>query len=401
MRSRKPPPALEPALLARGGRHEGGEIRFRCPQPERHKSGDADPSARYNPEKCVWYCDVCQAGGGWSELCQLLEVPVARRARSREPAAVYEYRDESGALLRRKLRWEPGTGGRDKTFSWEKPGGKGGWSKCKGDGNPRVLYGSERLRGARDAGALVLVVEGEKDADRAAALGLLAVCNPEGAGPGKWKGKYTDQLRGLQVAVIADRDTPGRVHAQAVAARLQGSATSVRVLELPGEGVKDLSDWVAVESREDRGREEIAARLVALAQETHEWEPGELAAAGDAEPEGGEQGDEERKETQSQVLLRIAEQAGAELFHDPARVAYARVPAGEHREVWPVRSGDFRDWLLHGYFLETGKAPGAQPFHDARNTLEARARCAGEEHEVFVRVAGVGSGVFIDLCNAD
>ena len=169
-----------------------------------------------------------------------------------------------GSLLRRKLRWEPGFRGRSKSFSWQEPDGSGGWRKCTGDGNPGVLYRSEALPAAREAGQRVLVVEGEKDADRAAGLGFVAVCNPEGAGRGKWRAAYTEQLRGLDVVVIADRDTPGRAHAAAVAASLDGSAASVRVLELPGEGVKDLSDWVQHQERAGQTAAAIAAALEEL-----------------------------------------------------------------------------------------------------------------------------------------
>lgn len=241
-----PPAGLNHVLRQRGGKPEGEEIRFRCPYPDRHQNGDEHPSARYHPNRHVWCCDACGAGGGWRDLCALLGVSPPKAVQRARPVVVatYEYRDEAGQLLRRKLRWQPGFHGRVKSFSWEEPDGSGGWRKCTGNGNPRVLYHSDHLPAARDTGQRVLVVEGEKDVDRAAGLGFVAVCNPEGAGRGKWRQAYSEQLRGLDVVVIADRDNPGRSHAAAVAASLQDHAAAVRVLELPGEGVKDLSDWV-------------------------------------------------------------------------------------------------------------------------------------------------------------
>jgi hypothetical protein len=154
------------------------------------------------------------------------------------------------------------------------------------------------------------VVEGEKDADRASDLGLLAVCNPEGAGRNKWKAEYTEQLRGVEAVVIADRDTQGRNHASAVAKSLLGSAHSVRMLELPGEGVKDLADWVAAEVRAGHGAPEISSRLAALLTDVPAWKP-EASAGAEAE-EDDEDGDQ-RKETQSQIMLRLAAAAGVEL----------------------------------------------------------------------------------------
>ena len=261
-----PPPELDQALRGRDGKPEGEEIRFRCPHPDRHQNGDEHPSARYHPTRHVWCCDACGAGGGWRDLCELLgvAVPAVKAKRRPKVVATYDYRDEAGQVLRRKLRWEPGFRGRPKSFTWREPDGRGGWRKCAGDGDPGVLYRSETLPAAREAGRRVLVVEGEKDADRAAGLGFVAVCNPEGAGRGKWRAAYAERLRGLDVVVIADRDTPGRAHAAAVAASLEGGAASVRVLELPGEGVKDLSDWVQLQERAGQTAAAIAAALEEL-----------------------------------------------------------------------------------------------------------------------------------------
>lgn len=262
-----PPLELEQTVLQRSGKREGAEIRFCCPYPERHKNGDQHPSARYHLSKHVWHCDVCEAGGGWRELAELLDVPIPRRNQGRpEVVATYEYRDEAGEVLRRKVRLEPGFKGRSKSFTWEEPDGQGGWTKSKGKGNPQLLYHSKSLLAARETQEPVLVVEGEKDADRAQELGLVAVCNPEGAGRGKWKPKYSRQLRGLDVVVIPDKDDPGRAHATAVANSLQDVAESVRMLELPGEKVKDLSDWADDQERRGHTGEEIAAELERLAK---------------------------------------------------------------------------------------------------------------------------------------
>jgi len=257
-----PPAELDRALRQRGGKPEGEEIRFRCPYPERHKNGDEHPSARYHPSKHVWYCDACGAGDGWRDLCEQLGVALPHPQTGR-PAVVatYEYRTEACELLRRKCRWEPGFENRPKSFTWQEPDGRGGWRKSTGAGNPGVLYRSESLPAAREAGRRVLVVEGEKDADQAAGLGIVAVCNPEGAGRGKWKPEYSEQLRGLDVVVVADRDKAGRAHAAAVSASLQRVASSVRLLELPGDGVKDLSDWVEQQENSGHAAAEIEAEL--------------------------------------------------------------------------------------------------------------------------------------------
>jgi hypothetical protein len=291
LQSEPPPDAarnLKKAVLARSGRWEGEEIRFRCPHPRLHRNEDANPSARYNPDRFVWYCDACGKGGGWKELCDVMSVSLSsgQRPRSR-PTAYYVYLGEDGKPLRRKVRWEPGFDGRPKSFTWEKLGSGEDWTTCTGGGNPGVLYHSEELPAAREAGTTVWVVEGEKDADAAKDLGLLAVTNPEGAGPvkgkarrkgkTKWKQEYSQQLRGLPVVVLPDKDSPGRAHGRAVARSLHRVAPSVRLLELPGERVNDLSNWLAAERDAGRSDEEIRGRLEEL-----------MEAAGPSESSEGE-----------------------------------------------------------------------------------------------------------------
>ena len=90
----------------------------------------------------------------------------------------------------------------------------------------------------------VFIVEGEKDVESLARLGIVATCNPGGAG--KWRDAYADQLAGAEVVVLPDHDKAGRDHAEAVARSLAGKAARIRLLELPGLPDKgDVSDWFA------------------------------------------------------------------------------------------------------------------------------------------------------------
>ena len=66
--------------------------------------------------------------------------------------------------------------------------------------------------------------------------GFVATCNPGGAG--KWRREYGATLKGVAVVIVADKDTKGREHAADVAAKLQGMAASVKVIELPDTGGK-------------------------------------------------------------------------------------------------------------------------------------------------------------------
>ena len=149
--------------------------------------------------------------------------------------AKYSYRDEQGAVLYQVVRSVP------KGFRLRRPNGVGGWAWNLQDAQ-RVLYRLPELMAGRQD-ATVFVVEGEKDADALARLGLLATTNVGGAG--KWRPEYGEALVGRHVAILPDNDEPGRRHADSVARMLGGTAASVRVVELselPAKG--DVSDWL-------------------------------------------------------------------------------------------------------------------------------------------------------------
>jgi hypothetical protein len=185
----------------------------------------------------------------------------------RELVAAYDYRDELGAVLYQVVRFRP------KAFRQRRPVGMGAWVWHL-QGVRRVPYRLPELLAA-PPGAPVWVVEGEKDADRLARLGLVATTNAQGAG--KWKTLDRDTvgraLGGRPVVILPDQDEPGREHALQVAAAVAGVAASVRVLELPGLPPKgDVSDWLAANRPDDP-----AAALRALADLAPAWSPGPAA----------------------------------------------------------------------------------------------------------------------------
>lgn len=169
--------------------------------------------------------------------------------------AQYGYRDEAGELLFQVVRYEP------KDFRQRRPKLGGGWDwSVKG---VRVIpYRLPEL--LADPTRPVVAVEGEKDADNLARIGVLATCNAGGAG--KWTANHAEFLRGRRVIVLADNDEAGRNHAQQAAQTLHGIAESVRIVELPGLPDKgDVSDWLATGGTKDE--------LHRLAQTAPEWTP--------------------------------------------------------------------------------------------------------------------------------
>jgi len=242
-RSARPAPARarfdDPfrAVLERlpDARRGGNGYEARCPaHDDRHASLSV---TRGDDGRVLLHC---HAGCAPIAVCQALGLrlgdlfpPHQNGDDAAEIEAIYDYRDAEGRLLFQVVRF---TG---KRFRQRRPDGAG-WSWKLGR-TPRVLYRLPELLAA-DPAERVYIVEGEKDADRLAALGLVATCNPGGAG--KWSRLADDTaLHGRRVAILADKDAAGRHHATDVAQRLRALAADVRLLELPGPG-KDVSDWL-------------------------------------------------------------------------------------------------------------------------------------------------------------
>ena len=154
----------------------------------------------------------------------------------------------------------------DKSFSWRQPDGKGGWIYSRKGIKPSLYLSGELSDG-------IAVVEGEKDADNLHRLGWDAVSGADGAGPGKWKPEYTEQLKGISVCIFQDNDDVGKAYAQETAAALHDVCKSVYLFDLskvwpdiPLHG--DVSDLV-----EKFGDEKACEMIAQLATSTPEWEP--------------------------------------------------------------------------------------------------------------------------------
>jgi putative DNA primase/helicase len=186
----------------------------------------------------------CFAGCSTEDICSVLGVsladlsPTAQNEPKQAPPPTYIYRDPEGRALFGVIRTP------EKNFPQCRPDGNGGWWYGLGGVQPVLYRLPELILAIRQQGETVFLVEGEKDADNLAALGLTATTNPMGAG--KWRSWHADFLVGAKVIILPDNDEPGREHARQVARSLAGKAASVKVLELPGLPEKgDVSDWLA------------------------------------------------------------------------------------------------------------------------------------------------------------
>lgn len=147
----------------------------------------------------------------------------------------YDYQDEAGKTLFQVVRFEP------KTFRQRRPDGKGGWV-YNVDGVRVVPFHFRQLLANPDR--VVFIVEGEKDVQALERIGCVATCNAGGAL--KWGSDHAIHLKDRDVIILPDNDDTGRQHAEQVAQSLQGIASGVKVVSLPGLLVKGgASDWIA------------------------------------------------------------------------------------------------------------------------------------------------------------
>lgn len=182
--------------------------------------------------------------------------------------ATYDYVDANGATVFQVLRKEPAvrlaTGKRRKTFVQRRSDGT--WSLEGIDWRP--LYRVPELLEDLALDKTILLVEGEKDADTARAMGIPATAHAGGAKG--WRAEYAEQLAGADVVIVPDNDDQGRDWAVEAATALTQAGARVRMFATPiREEGGDLTDWVqSGASVEQVGRAIVRARA---------WAPGNPA----------------------------------------------------------------------------------------------------------------------------
>lgn len=224
--------ALQPAQKGRGWV-------ARCPAHE-----DKAPSLRIDEAdgktllRCHAGCDTRDVLSALGLQMTDLFDPDVNAPPERIEDAVYDYRAADGQLLYQVVRYRP------KSFTQRRPLPDGRWAYDL-EGVDRVLY---RLPEVVEADNVV-IVEGEKDADRLASIGLVATTSASGAT--KWRPEFGQLFAGKSVTIIPDNDEPGHKHADMVRVSLEGVARKVRILELPVAPKGDVSDYLDAHSPDD------------------------------------------------------------------------------------------------------------------------------------------------------
>jgi hypothetical protein len=107
----------------------------------------------------------------------------------------------------------------------------------------------------------------------------------------------------------------------------------------------------------------------------------------------------EKPPTHAQALIDLAEQS-CQFWHAPNGTAYATISRDGHKENWRLKSEHFRLWLARQFYETEKGAVGGQTSKDVLAVLESKAKFEGEEHPVFLRIAGDDQRIVVDLCNA-
>lgn len=227
-----------------------------CPGPS-HRNGDRNPSLTVHDRDGTTLVN-CKGGCDQADVISELqnrdlwprreEYAPARDAQPTKIVATYDYRDASGGLNFQVVRMDP------KDFRQRRPKKGGGWEGKAGDRS--LVYRLPELLASSDD-EIVFKVEGEKDADRLAALGLVATTAAGGAG--KWSDGNSRWLAERRVVILPDNDAAGAKDAAVAAASISMVAARCATVRLPGLPEKgDVSDWL------DTGG--TPAKLVALAE---------------------------------------------------------------------------------------------------------------------------------------
>jgi hypothetical protein len=168
------------------------------------------------------YCHVCGKPGQAALIAELkarglwTERARAKKERRAEIGRTsWQIRDLNGVVqaVHERIDYSDGS----KSFIWRRSDGGTGLNGRKTASLP--LYGSEQLAGLPD-GTTVVVCEGEKAADAARRLGLVALGTVTGAGNPIHNDAVLQTLTPFDIVLWPDNDDTGRAHMIEIGRRL-------------------------------------------------------------------------------------------------------------------------------------------------------------------------------------
>ncbi len=230
--------------------------------PKTRRRGDGDETTR-KPARGGGSVTVAGDATGGRTFPTARDAVAELERRHGPRSTTWTYHDAGGDPVGLVVRWNTPTGKDVRPVS-KTPAG---WS-IGGMPTPRPLYGLPDLL-ATPAGSRVFIVEGEKAADAARAVGLVATTSPHGsksAAKADWS-----PVAGREVVILPDHDEAGERYADDVA-RLAAaaSAKSVRVVRLVElwAGMPEGGDMADLLEHRGGDVDPIRAEVEALADKT-------------------------------------------------------------------------------------------------------------------------------------
>jgi Bifunctional DNA primase/polymerase, N-terminal/Primase C terminal 1 (PriCT-1) len=107
----------------------------------------------------------------------------------------------------------------------------------------------------------------------------------------------------------------------------------------------------------------------------------------------------EEDKTGSVATQIVALAKDIKLVHDAELHVFALIEIDEHREVWALRSTQFKRLLASRFYNEGGTAPSSSALNDALGVLEGRGYFESPEVKVFTRLALKEGEIWLDLCD--
>ena len=256
----------------------------------------------------------------------------------------YTYYNADGTVAYTKTRID--NADKTKQFYFEQPNGKRNLQ-----GVNRVPYNLPAVLNAQT----VYFVEGEKCADAVIKQGFVATTLDTGA-KSPWCPHYTEYLKGKEVIIVPDNDTPGMDYAKKVLQNVP-TARIVKLPDLPPKG--DIYDWLAMGHTVTEVDKLPTCEIIEDAPASIH---SDTVSAGDF-----------KNETQAETIIRLVEEKGTVLFHDTAKDPYAAIMMDGHREVWAIDNGDFNIWLNSLYYSAEKRPAKKDSLSQAKEVLKAKA----------------------------
>jgi putative DNA primase/helicase len=193
-------------------------------------------------DKILGCCQVgCPQAEVWAAIAPLVPKDSAKN-NGKQIKEIYQYRDIDNKVVIEKIRYIP------KGFALRKPDGS--YKNATKNVDTSILYNLPEVIQASADGECVYLVEGEKDCDSLAGIGLIATTNLFGASENgkkpKWTNAHAKWLKGTcEVVILPDNDSAGKAHASAMANSVSSLGILCKIVELPGLPNKgDISDWL-------------------------------------------------------------------------------------------------------------------------------------------------------------